>query len=86
MVFFGWRPHPMNVNLPFAYLTDGQGRVRPQGWRATVLTLTRPGYSKECPNVGKLLKNLVFDVAMEDRQMSDILDKGMQPDAAVRRG
>lgn len=84
VVFFGWRPHPMNVNLPIEYLTDGKDVFGPNDGGATVLTLTRPGYSKGCPNVGKLLTNLVFDVAMEDRLMSDILDKGMQPDAAVK--
>ncbi|TCK31424.1 glycine betaine/proline transport system substrate-binding protein [Ancylobacter aquaticus] len=83
VVFFGWRPHPMNVNLPIEYLTSGNDVFGPKDGGATVLTLTRPGYSKECPNVGKLLTNLVFDVAMEDRLMSDILDKGMQPEAAV---
>ncbi|MFK8252764.1 choline ABC transporter substrate-binding protein [Ancylobacter terrae] len=84
VVFFGWRPHPMNVNLPIAYLADGNDVFGPNDGGATVVTLTRPGYSKECPNVGKLLTNLVFDVAMEDRLMSDILDKGMQPEAAVK--
>ncbi|SCW81167.1 choline ABC transporter substrate-binding protein [Ancylobacter rudongensis] len=83
VVFFGWRPHPMNVNLPIAYLTDGNDVFGPKDGGASVLTLTRPGYTKDCPNVGKLLTNLVFDVAMEDRLMSDILDKGMQPEAAV---
>ncbi|MCS0495514.1 choline ABC transporter substrate-binding protein [Ancylobacter sp. MQZ15Z-1] len=84
VVFFGWRPHPMNVNLPIAYLSDGHDVFGPNDGGATVLTLTRPGYVKECPNVGRFLTNLVFDVAMEDRLMSDILDKGMQPEAAVR--
>ncbi|MDQ0348001.1 glycine betaine/proline transport system substrate-binding protein [Ancylobacter vacuolatus] len=83
VVFFGWRPHPMNVNLPIEYLTKGNDVFGPKDGGASVLTLTRPGYVKDCPNVGKLLTNLVFDVAMEDRLMSDILDKGMQPEAAV---
>ncbi|WP_029355977.1 choline ABC transporter substrate-binding protein [Bosea sp. 117] len=84
IVFFGWRPHPMNINVPMAYLEKGNDVFGPNDGGATVITLTRPGYSKECPNVGKLLSNLVFDVAMEDRLMSDILDKGMQPEAAVK--
>ena len=84
VVFFGWRPHPMNVNLPIAYLENGNDVFGPDDGGGTVLTLTRPGYAKDCPNVGRFLSNLVFDVAMEDRLMSDILDKGMQPDAAVR--
>jgi len=84
VVFFGWQPHPMNLNLPITYLTNGNDVFGPNDGGATVVTLTRPGYVKQCPNVGKLLTNLTFDVATEDRLMSDILDKGMQPDAAVR--
>lgn len=84
VVFFGWRPHPMNINVPMAYLSNGDDVFGPNDGGASVLTLTRAGYLKECPNVGRLLSNLVFDVAMEDRLMSDILDKGMQPDAAAK--
>ncbi|MDQ0512546.1 choline ABC transporter substrate-binding protein [Ancylobacter amanitiformis] len=84
VVFFGWRPHPMNVNMPIAYLADGNDVFGPRDGGATVVTLSRPGYVKDCPNVGKLLTNLVFDVAMEDQLMSDILDKGQSADVAVR--
>jgi glycine betaine/proline transport system substrate-binding protein len=82
IVFFGWRPHPMNVNLPMAYLESGNDVFGPNDGGATVVTLTRSGYAKACPNVGKLLSNLVFDVAMEDQLMSNILDDKMQPDEA----
>jgi glycine betaine/proline transport system substrate-binding protein len=82
IVFFGWRPHPMNVNMPMAYLESGNDVFGPNDGGATVVTLTRPGYAKACPNVGKLLSNLVFDVATEDKLMSDILDAKMQPDEA----
>ena len=82
IVFFGWRPHPMNVNLPMAYLESGNDVFGPSDGGASVVTLTRPGYAKECPNVGRLLSNLVFDVAMEDKLMSNILDDKMQPDEA----
>jgi len=84
VVFFGWQPHPMNVNLPMAYLEKGNDVFGPNDGGATVITLTRAGYMKECPNVGRLLSNLKFDSALENRLMSDILDQGMQPDAAVR--
>ena len=84
VVFFGWQPHPMNVNLPMVYLEKGNDVFGPNDGGATVITLTRAGYAKECPNVGRLLANLKFDSAMENRLMSDILDQGMQPDAAVR--
>jgi len=84
VIFFGWQPHPMNVNLPMVYLSKGNDVFGPNDGGATVVTLTRAGYAKECPNVGRLLDNLKFNSAMENRLMSDILDKGMQPDAAVR--
>jgi glycine betaine/proline transport system substrate-binding protein len=84
VVFFGWQPHPMNVNLPMVYLTKGNDVFGPNDGGATVVTLTRAGYAKECPNIERLLSNLTFDSAIENRLMSDILDLGMQPDAAVR--
>ena len=84
VIFFGWQPHPMNVNLPMVYLEKGNNVFGPNDGGATVVTLTRAGYAKDCPNVGRLLSNLKFNSAMENRMMSDILDQGMQPDAAVR--
>jgi glycine betaine/proline transport system substrate-binding protein len=84
VVFFGWQPHPMNVDLPMVYLSKGNDVFGPNDGGATVVTLTRAGYAKECPNVQRLLSNLTFDSAIENRLMSDILDQGMQPDAAVR--
>lgn len=84
VVFFGWQPHPMNVNLPMVYLKDGNDVFGPNDGGATVVTLSRPGYAKDCPNVGRLLSNLVFEVKTENQLMSDILDKGMTADAAVR--
>ena len=74
----------MNVNLPMVYLEKGNDVFGPNDGGASVLTLTRAGYTKECPNVGRLLGNLKFNSAMENRLMSDILDKGMDPGAAVR--
>lgn len=84
VVFFGWQPHPMNVNLPMAYLEKGNDVFGPNDGGASVLTLTRAGYTKECPNVGRLLDNLKFNSAMENGLMSDILDKGKEPAATVR--
>ncbi len=85
IVFFGWRPHPMNVNIDMAYLTDGDNVFGPNDGAATVLTNTRPGYSKDCPNVGKFLQNLAFTVGAEDVMMSYILDDGMTADEAAEK-
>ena len=39
-------------------------------------TVTRKGYVDECPNVGKLLKNLKFTLPMENEMMGAILNDG----------
>jgi glycine betaine/proline transport system substrate-binding protein len=39
---------------------------------AKIRTLTRTGYSAECPNVGKLLANLKFTLPMESAIMEPI--------------
>lgn len=85
ILFFGWRPHPMNVRFKMAYLTDGKDMFGPKDGAASVLTNTRAGFSKDCPNLGKFLSNLSFTVDAEDLMMSYILDEGMAPrDAATR--
>lgn len=85
VLFFGWRPHPMNVRLDMRYLEDGNDAFGPNDGAATVQTNTRAGYSSECPNVGALLENMVFTVEDEDLLMSYILDEDMQPATAAER-
>jgi glycine betaine/proline transport system substrate-binding protein len=69
IAFLGWTPHPVMGKMNLVYLTgfenDGFGD-------AQIKTLTRAGYSAECPNVGKLLSNLKFDLAMESAIMEAI--------------
>ena len=50
---------------------------------ATVYTNVRAGYLEECPNVGRLLKNLKFTLAMENEIMGAILDDGQDPEDAA---
>lgn len=85
ILFFGWRPHPMNVRYEIEYLTDGDDVFGPQDGAATVQTNTRAGFSTDCPNLGKFLSNLVFTVEAEDVMMSYILDEGLDPSAAAER-
>ena len=83
VVFLGWEPHPMNANFEMSYLTGGDDFFGPNLGGATVYTNTRAGYSAECPNVGKLLENLEFTLAMENEIMAGILDDGKDPDEAA---
>ncbi len=83
IVFLGWEPHPMNTQFKMKYLTGGDSTFGPNYGGATVYTNTRAGYVSDCPNVGKLLTNLKFDLQEEDAMMGAILQKHEDPDKAV---
>lgn len=85
VVFLGWEPHPMNTNFEIAYLSGGDDYFGPDLGGATVYTNVRQGYLDECPNVGKLLKNLEFTLIMENTVMGMILDDGMKPEEAATK-
>lgn len=83
VIFLGWEPHPMNANFDLTYLEGGDDFFGPDLGGATVATNVRAGYTSECANVGKLLENLSFTLAMENEVMGAILDGGEEPmDAA----
>ncbi|MEJ1999681.1 MAG: choline ABC transporter substrate-binding protein [Maritimibacter sp.] len=84
IVFLGWEPHPMNANFDMGYLTGGDDWFGPDFGGATVYTNTRAGYVAECPNVGALLGNLKFTLAMENEIMAAILDDGTDPAEAAK--
>ena len=81
IIFLGWTPHPIMGELPIHYL-DGMGD---SGFGAAkVLTNVRAGYTTECPNVGKLLSNLKFDLKMEGDMMGPVLKDGADPKETAR--
>ncbi len=83
VVFLGWEPHPMNANFKMAYLTGGDDYFGPNLGGAEVFTNVRKGYTSECANVGALLKNLSFTLAMENEIMGAILNDSEDPDKAA---
>ncbi|MGF0536924.1 choline ABC transporter substrate-binding protein [Agrobacterium sp. ES01] len=85
IVFQGWAPHPMNRSIDMRYLTGGDKFFGPDYGAATVSTQVRKGYLKECPNVGKLLQNLAFDIDFENRGMGYLIDDGMEPEKAAKK-
>lgn len=84
VVFLGWEPHPMNAKYKLTYLSGGDTVFGPNFGGATVHTNTRAGYVKACPNVGQLLMNLEFSLAMENEIMGAILNDGAKPEAAAK--
>jgi glycine betaine/proline transport system substrate-binding protein len=76
IIFLGWTPHPVMGEMKIHYL-DGMGD---SGFgAATVYTITRTGYAQECPNAGKLLANLKFNLEMEGKMMDPVLKDGADP-------
>ncbi len=85
VVFLAWAPHPMNTHFNVRYLTGGDATFGPDFGSATVSTIVRKGYLQECPNVGLLLQNIEFSVALENEWMDRILtDKVRASDLAVQ--
>ena len=83
IVFLGWAPHPMNTNFNLSYLEGGDDYFGPNFGGATVSTVVRKGYVGECPNVGRFLTNLAFNLEVENEVMKAILDEGKEPQAAA---
>jgi glycine betaine/proline transport system substrate-binding protein len=83
IVFLAWEPHPMNMRFDLRYLSGGDAVFGPNFGGAAVYTNTRAGYSAQCPNVGRLLRNLSFTVRGESEMMSSILDRHQAPEAAA---
>jgi glycine betaine/proline transport system substrate-binding protein len=83
IVFLAWDPHPMNMRFDLRYLEGGDAVFGPNYGEARVDTNTRAGYSRECPNIGRLLRNLSFTTQQESRVMGDILDRHEPPEVAA---
>jgi glycine betaine/proline transport system substrate-binding protein len=78
-VFLGWEPHPMNNQLKMHYLPGGDDYFGPNLGGATVYTVVRKGYASQCPNLGRLLKNMRFSLQMENDLMEAILNQNTTP-------
>lgn len=82
VVFVGWTPHPMNINMKMHYLTGSQDVFGPDEGRATVSVVTAPDYAQRCPNVNRLLTNLTFSAAQESQLMVPIMARKDPKDVA----
>lgn len=85
ILFLGWAPHPMNNDIAMDYLTGGDKFYGPNFGGATVHTQVHKGFVQACPNIGKLLNNLTFDIPTENTGMAYIIKDNMKPtDAAAK--
>ena len=85
IVFLAWAPHPMNTRFSIRYLTGGDASFGPNYGAATVNTITRAGYSAQCPNVGRLLANFEVTVDLENEWMDAVLNRKVDTVELARR-
>lgn len=83
VVFFGWKPHPMNLSMQITYLTGTEDVFGPNDGAATVSTVTAPDYAERCPNANRLLTSLRFTSEQEAELMQPIMDR-KQPAQVAR--
>ena len=83
VVFFGWKPHPMNLSMQITYLTGTEDVFGPDDGAATVSTVTAPDYAERCPNANRLLTSLRFTSEQEAELMQPIM--GRKQPAQVAR-
>jgi glycine betaine/proline transport system substrate-binding protein len=84
IVFLGWEPHPMNLRWRLTYLSGGDEWFGPNDGGAVVWTTARRGYTRECANSGRFLRNLRFDLDLENTLMDAILSGHLEPREAAR--
>jgi len=82
IVFLGWEPHPMNVQLKMKYLEGGDSVFGPNFGEAKVYTATATDYQARCPNAARLIGNLQFTTDLENQVMVPITNKAKPNDAA----
>lgn len=83
IVFLGWEPHPMNVQMKLDYLTGGDDVFGPNYGEAKVFTATSTDYAARCPNAAKLVDNLHFTTEIENRVMVPIMNQTDPNQAAL---
>lgn len=73
----------MNTKFKLTYLDGGDRYFGPDYGGATVNTVARAGYAGQCPNVGRLFRQLSFNVDLENGVITDVLEKKTSIDAAA---
>jgi len=83
IIFVAWQPHPMNARFKIRYLGGGEAYFGGAAKSASVETVVRKNYLKQCPNAGHFLQNLAFTLAGENALMAKIM-AGEDPDEAAK--
>ncbi len=85
IVFLAWEPHLMNTRFHPVYLSGGDAYFGPDYGSATVNTVARAGYAAQCPNLGRLFRQITFNVDLENAMIASTLVDKLSPTDAARR-
>ena len=84
IVFLAWEPHLMNTEFHLTYLSGGDAYFGPNYGGATVNTVTRAGFANECTNLGRLFKQMTFNVDLENQIIANVLQNKTNVNTAAR--
>ncbi len=84
IVFLAWEPHLMNTKFHLTYLSGGDAYFGPNYGGATVNTVTRAGFASQCGNLGRLFKQMTFNVDLENHIIASVLQDKVNVNAAAR--
>ncbi|MBI3899265.1 MAG: choline ABC transporter substrate-binding protein [Gammaproteobacteria bacterium] len=85
IVFLGWEPHLMNTKFKITYLAGGDAYFGANYGAASVNTVMRKGYEAQCPNVGRLFRQLAFNVDLENQIITDVLENKVDAKKSAMR-
>ncbi|RDU97681.1 choline ABC transporter substrate-binding protein [Trinickia dinghuensis] len=84
IVFLAWEPHLMNTEFHLTYLSGGDAYFGPNYGGATVNTVTRTGFANQCTNLGRLFKQMTFNVDLENKIIANVLQNKVSVNTAAR--
>lgn len=84
IVFLAWEPHLMNTKFHLTYLSGGDAYFGPNYGGATVNTVTRTGFANQCANLGRLFKQMTFNVDLENHIIANVLQDKVNINTAAR--
>ncbi|RQW64979.1 choline ABC transporter substrate-binding protein [Vibrio viridaestus] len=85
VAFLAWAPHPMNSKFDIEYLSGADDIFGPNFGGATIHTIARKDYVSTCSNMGQFLKNLAFNMELENKGMGYILDDKETAEVAAKK-
>jgi len=85
IVWVGWTPHWMNLELPMRYLEDPEDLFGENNGESDVLTLLRSGYAEATPNVVTFFEQFTFSAeeqswmiqafGQEEQDLTDVAEQ-----------